>query len=952
MKYYLSYVEFKQGASNHSALMLSSQKDDDSEPEISYQVGFNKGGDMLINESSKITEKYQGALVEEDIASKALYSSRTVKHKTFELSEDEATRFFLIVNEDKRKYEHKGVDDYQLVTHNCKTYAMNMFEKLGVSEASLLTNKTIQRPGTRNNFLENIEKQNIRCPEKEQFLSDLGSLNTMYQELKGTLNIASFNVDVLNLDQNKLELVQLLNENEFLSDKSKDAIDNMASCIQSIEYSLSNSSKNPHKAGFDSGLSMAISDIKSKAEELNNIISTDPIGKFNNKSQALDESLDKLNKGYNDKSIKFVWNKPLVTAKRKNLQTPKESEREAARSPPQPSAGHDAAVAPSSPKAPPIDYESTEAPLPPERPQIDVDVPKLSDSSKESPTWEVSKDEWKKAKQYFKENPDEGKLDKKGKVEGLNSYFIKTDENKIYAVAPGKAFAAGGVGKIKLCQDESGHKVAVKVEGVQKAYVKNLNSEYEKLINVGQSKGRAIAKHEGRFDPNIQKSKMNDGDGKSIDTKVFTVIDLFKGGDLKGALKGIDNKKWLENEKVTKKLDLAITALGTIQELHEKRNMLHRDIKAENFMLEKPPGHGSSKIHPIDFGYAQYMNEEGIVIDKKGAGSPGYIAPETEQLGSKTFSTASEMYALGQMLEVDFGLSDTKGIHEFILDRTQEIVETDFKDLEDNLIHSGKSEQVRETIENKQIEMLANALFVGQDEEQKINFDDLDGKIQEQLKAILNTRNAQWVVDGFKMAIEELENDNPEIKSDNKGNSVNVLDLVQKIKEDNSSLYEKINQKGICVDLIDKMKSDDPDNRPSIKDVVKDLKRLKKEMAPPKEGLLLRIKRKINNVIAKISPKSVIDEYNALVVEQAQAQAVAGERERALLGKLNELAEGGEEYKQTVSGSDQNTLEASVIPPEEKTVIFMAEHRKNELGSEAKPDEGEAELASNKSFKP
>ena len=51
---------------------------------------------------------------------------------------------------------------------------------------------------------------------------------------------------------------------------------------------------------------------------------------------------------------------------------------------------------------------------------------------------------------------------------------------------------------------------------------------------------------------------------------------------------------------------------------------MHRDLKLDNLILMRKEDMASSKI--IDFGLAQFIDEEEFLLQK--CGSPSYIAPE------------------------------------------------------------------------------------------------------------------------------------------------------------------------------------------------------------------------------------------------------------------------------------------------------------------------------------
>ena len=65
-------------------------------------------------------------------------------------------------------------------------------------------------------------------------------------------------------------------------------------------------------------------------------------------------------------------------------------------------------------------------------------------------------------------------------------------------------------------------------------------------------------------------------------------------------------------------------AIYAVNYLH-KNHIVHRDIKAENFLVEKTEDKIIIKL--IDFGLAEQNEKEDIVMNEL-AGSPNYLAPE------------------------------------------------------------------------------------------------------------------------------------------------------------------------------------------------------------------------------------------------------------------------------------------------------------------------------------
>lgn len=180
--YYLSYVEL---SGFHAALMLTKQGTPESPAIILCEAGF--GYDVDSDEVG-LFNIVKGNLSEEANASRLLYSNSAVlRHKTFPISEIEVNKFFTILNRDMKAKVTKEIKnnkevsqanppDYQKTGLNCKAYALKVLKEIGIVDANQLSNFWIQRPGTMENGLEVISKDNFECPLKDNFIRDLRNL--------------------------------------------------------------------------------------------------------------------------------------------------------------------------------------------------------------------------------------------------------------------------------------------------------------------------------------------------------------------------------------------------------------------------------------------------------------------------------------------------------------------------------------------------------------------------------------------------------------------------------------------------------------------------------------------------------------------------------------------------------------------------------------------------------
>lgn len=94
-------------------------------------------------------------------------------------------------------------------------------------------------------------------------------------------------------------------------------------------------------------------------------------------------------------------------------------------------------------------------------------------------------------------------------------------------------------------------------------------------------------------------------------------MELLKGGELVDELTRL--KKFTEKDAAT----VTKTVIHVLAYLHSHQ-MIHRDIKAENIVLEEAKSLDSLKV--VDFGCATKYRKDKLLVDL--VGSPYYVAPE------------------------------------------------------------------------------------------------------------------------------------------------------------------------------------------------------------------------------------------------------------------------------------------------------------------------------------
>ncbi|CRG95749.1 calcium-dependent protein kinase, putative [Plasmodium gallinaceum] len=187
----------------------------------------------------------------------------------------------------------------------------------------------------------------------------------------------------------------------------------------------------------------------------------------------------------------------------------------------------------------------------------------------------------------------------------------------------GKVLGCGSFGVVRECINKETKEVyAVKIIKKKKKHKKNCN--FEKMVK-NEIKYLSIMSHE-----NIIKFKDFFEDKK----KFYIVLEKCEGGEL--FYKIVKNKCLMENESA-----LIVRQICCALEYLHSNNIIHRDIKAENFLFKNK---NTKNIKLIDFGMAKKVNCEYLT---ELCGSPHYISPE---LIRKKYTISSDIWALGVMV--------------------------------------------------------------------------------------------------------------------------------------------------------------------------------------------------------------------------------------------------------------------------------------------------------------
>jgi len=117
---------------------------------------------------------------------------------------------------------------------------------------------------------------------------------------------------------------------------------------------------------------------------------------------------------------------------------------------------------------------------------------------------------------------------------------------------------------------------------------------------------------------------------------IYLILELVRGGDLFDAI--TESLRYDESTAAALVADLA----APIEYLHA-RNIVHRDVKPENCLLERYPN-GKLQIKLADFGLAMEVTKPIYQV----CGTPTYVAPEILVEGGTTARVAMVFYTISR----------------------------------------------------------------------------------------------------------------------------------------------------------------------------------------------------------------------------------------------------------------------------------------------------------------
>lgn len=217
-------------------------------------------------------------------------------------------------------------------------------------------------------------------------------------------------------------------------------------------------------------------------------------------------------------------------------------------------------------------------------------------------------------------------------------YEEKWKQSKMTSIKNAKTLVGKNIGRYKIVEYLGSGAMASVYKGLHETLnrheaIKVLHSEYtsnEKLMEMFKQEARSLA---SLTHPNIVQVY----DFDVADDIVYIVMEYIDGRTLRQVIG--EAKKEDETLPIKDAIKVVRYTAKALAYAH-KMNMIHRDVKPENIMIEK-----SGRVVLADFGFAKLLTGNDDKISKELRGTPAYMAPE--QGMGKPVSDATDIYALG-----------------------------------------------------------------------------------------------------------------------------------------------------------------------------------------------------------------------------------------------------------------------------------------------------------------
>jgi serine/threonine protein kinase len=221
--------------------------------------------------------------------------------------------------------------------------------------------------------------------------------------------------------------------------------------------------------------------------------------------------------------------------------------------------------------------------------------------------------------------------------------------DKYYMIKKGFMLGRGAEGKVKLLVDlDSNEEFALKVIE-DNEYI--ARKQFKIMEKIGEA--QAIILRKSLPDHDFKDNRIR---------KQYIVMRLAKGDNLLTLLTNHVNKKIAISTQEW--LEICLEILRAVNDLHQKKGVLHCDIKLENILYDTQ----TKKLTLIDYGCALEYKENTPVVSHESIGTGDYKAPELntdeDENGAMilpSYSEKSDIYALGQLIKEILGFEQFIG---------------------------------------------------------------------------------------------------------------------------------------------------------------------------------------------------------------------------------------------------------------------------------------------------
>lgn len=315
-RYFVSYIE----QNGHANLIVSELADGEVQPKVVTELGFLIKGDS----TGMFVRNLEGVVLEESNVSRLVYGGAKGKHRTYEITKSELELLLNKVNQDRRidapvelgeydDFEYAGGPTYQLFLHNCKNYALEVLNHIGVTDINRVRNLAVQNPNAKSGKLTRMQAGDFHCPKKDAYIAATKKLFIRIED---------------KLTELEAHMAKVATDNETRK-RVLEKVSNVQEVINTLR-------KNMHKVGYSDDFIFGIDTLNDQLTDLQvSGYSTLDFGRSDNKSIAsqlhedlydlsdeterLKDATRLLARQYNNGTASFYWRQIPKLSPRANL---------------------------------------------------------------------------------------------------------------------------------------------------------------------------------------------------------------------------------------------------------------------------------------------------------------------------------------------------------------------------------------------------------------------------------------------------------------------------------------------------------------------------------------------------------------------------------------------------------------------------------------------------------